>query len=312
MEKRRVSEKLDEALLFRELARSSPFMTRRQFLQRFALAGLFSSGVGTAYALHEAKTCQIERIALTLRNLPATFDGTTVAFVTDTHHGPGVGLSYLEEVVAMTNALQPDLVLLGGDYVQRARYLQPPGSHRQFIAPGVAVLNGLRAPLGRFAVLGNHDRKVSTMLTRRALADNHFTELTNAGVWLERGGSRLRLCGVDDWATGHPNLSRALGDVRLDDACLLVSHNPDFVEHIRDPRVDLVLSGHTHGGQVVLPLIGPPFTASSYGRKYVHGLVQGPTARVYVSRGVGTIGPPIRFGAPPEVTFITLRQTLEV
>ena len=273
---------------------------------------MFTGGVGAAYALHEAKVCRVERVSVALRNLPAAFEGTTVAFVTDTHHGPGVSLVYLEEVVALTNALRPDLVALGGDYVQRSRFhhFQARGSHRRYIAPGVAVLAGLRAPLGRFAVLGNHDRKESVMLTRRALAENDLTELTNAGVWLERGGSRLRLCGVDDWATGRPDLRRALGDARSDDACLLLSHNPDFVEHIRDPRVDLVLSGHTHGGQVVLPLIGAPVTASRYGQKYVRGLVQGPSARVYVSRGVGTIGPPVRLGCPPEVTLLTLRQSV--
>ena len=285
---------------------TSPVMwTRRQFLRRLVATAVLGGTGGAVYAWHEAKACRVERVSIPLRNLPAAFEGTTLAWVTDTHHGPGVPLSYLEEVVAMTNALQPDLVALGGDYVQRSRYLQPRGGHRHFIAPGVAVLAALRAPLGRFAVLGNHDRKESTMLTRRALADHAFTELTNAGVWLERGGARLWLCGVDDWATGRPNLRAALGDTRPGDACLLLSHNPDFVEHIRDPRVDLVLSGHTHGGQVVLPIIGPPFTASRYGRKYVHGLVQGPMARVYVSRGVGTIGPPIRYGAPPEVTLIT-------
>lgn len=290
---------------------SPPVMwTRRQFLRRLAATALAGGASGVALALHEAKSCVVERVSLALRNLPAAFDGTTVAFVTDTHHGPGVGLDYLAEVVAMTNALRPDLVALGGDYVQRARFhhLQRPGSHQGYIAPGVGVLGELRAPLGRFAVLGNHDRRESVMLTRRALADHGFTELTNAGVWLERGGARLWLCGVDDWATGRPNLRAALGDTTLDDACLLLSHNPDFVERIRDPRVDLVLSGHTHGGQVVLPLIGAPVTASRYGRKYVHGLVQGPSARVYVSRGVGTIGPPVRLRCPPEVALITLRS----
>ena len=92
-----------------------------------------------------------------------------------------------------------------------------------------------------------------------------------------------------------------------DEACILLTHNPDIVQKIRDPRVDVVLSGHTHGGQVVLPLVGAPFTASRYGQKYRAGLVQGPTARVYVSRGVGTIGLPIRWDAPPEITLITLR-----
>ena len=209
--------------------------------------------------------------------------------------------------MATTNALQPDLVLLGGDYVQRRRTLYPQGNQRHLIAPGVGVLAALRAPLGRFAVLGNHDHKVSAMLTRRALADAGCTDLTNTGVCLERGGATLHLCGVDDLSTGKPNLRRSLREVGERDACLLLTHNPDFVERVRDPRVDLVLSGHTHGGQVYFPGLGAPTTASRFGQKYRAGLVQGPSARVYVSRGIGTIGLPVRWGAPPEVTLITLR-----
>ena len=289
------------------MSTSAPSLNRRQFLARLALAGLLSGGAGTAYALREAHAPVVERLGYALRHLPAAFDGLRVAFLTDTHHGPFVPASYLERVVRLTNALTPDLILLGGDYVQRRRPLYPQGSQRHLVAPGVAALAGLRAPLGRYAVLGNHDHKVSAMLTRRALATHGFVELTNSGVFLERGDARLYLCGVDDLRTGKPNLRRALHGCGPDDACLLLSHNPDFVEHLRDPRVDLVLSGHTHGGQVVLPVLGAPTTASRYGQKYRAGLVQGPTARVYVSRGIGTIGLPIRWGAPPEVTLITLR-----
>ena len=282
-------------------------LTRRQFLARLALTGLLSAGAGTAYALREAHACGVERIELTPRHLPPAFDGVTIAFLTDTHHGPFVPVSYLEEVVAMTNRLNPDVVALGGDYVQRRRSLYPQGNQRHLIGPGVAALAGLRAPLGRFAVLGNHDHRVSAMLTRRALAENGFIELTNTGVFLERGGARMFLAGVDDLRTGKPNLQRALHQCGVEDACILLSHNPDITERIRDPRVDLILSGHTHGGQIALPLVGAPYTASRYRQKYLAGLVQGPTARVYVSRGVGTIGLPIRWGAPPEVTLITLR-----
>lgn len=282
-------------------------MTRRQFLQRLAVTGLLSTGAGAAYARREAYSPVVERVEFALRHLPAAFDGTTVAFLTDTHHGPFVPVSYLEEVVHLTNALAPDIVALGGDYVQRRRPFYPRGNPRHLVAPGVGVLGKLRAPLGRFAVLGNHDRKVSVMLTRRALAQAGFVELTNTGVALERDGGRLWLCGVDDLRTGKPNLPRALRGCGVRDACLLLSHNPDIVERIRDPRVGLVLSGHTHGGQVVLPLVGAPFTASRYGQKYREGLVKGPTARVYVSRGVGTIAVPLRWGAPPEVTLLTLR-----
>ena len=282
-------------------------ITRRQFLARLALAGVLSGGASAAYAWREARACTVERVEVYPRRLPVPFDGVTVAFLSDTHHGPFVPVSYLEAVARMTNALRPDVVALGGDYVQRRRPLYPQGSQRHRIAPGIAALAGLRAPLGRFAVLGNHDHKVSAMLTRRALAENGFVELTNTGVFLERNGARLYLCGVDDLRTGKPNLRHALSQCGQDDACLLLSHNPDFVEHLRDPRVDLVLSGHTHGGQVAFPLLGAPFTASRYGQKYRAGLVQGPSARVYVSRGVGTIGLPIRWGAPPEITLLTLR-----
>lgn len=282
-------------------------MNRRQFLQCLTAVGALSTAAGSAYAVREAKSPVVERIDLPVRNLPAAFDGTTVAFLTDTHHGPGVPLSYLREIVATTNALRPDLLALGGDYVQRRRPFFPSGDPRALVAPGVGVLGSLRAPLGRFAVLGNHDRKVSAMLTRRALAQARLTELTNSGVWIERGGGRLWLGGVDDYRTGKPDLRRALGPCRPDDACLLLSHNPDIVERIRDPRVGTVLSGHTHGGQVVFPLVGAPFTASVYGQKYRAGLVQGPTARVYVSRGVGTITLPVRWGAPPEISLLTLR-----
>ena len=289
------------------MTRPAPSLTRRQFLTRLALTGLLSGGAGAAYALREAHRCVVERVEVHPRHLPVPFDGLKIAFLTDTHHGPFVPVSYLEEIVRMTNALRPDVIALGGDYVQRRRPLYPRGNQRHRIAPGIAALAGLRAPLGCFAVLGNHDHKVSAMLTRRALAENGFVELTNTGVFLARGEARLYLCGVDDLRTGKPNLRRALGRCGPADACLLLSHNPDFVEHLSDPRVDLVLSGHTHGGQVVLPLVGAPTTASRYGQKYRSGLVQGPTARVYVSRGIGTIGLPVRWGATPEITLLTLR-----
>lgn len=98
----------------------------------------------------------------------------------------------------------------------------------------------------------------------------------------------------------------AISDTRPEDACIMLAHNPDSVEELSDPRVGLMLSGHTHGGQVVLPLVGAPIVPSSHGQKYVSGFKQGPTTMVYISRGIGTISPPVRLNCPPEVTFITL------
>ena len=287
--------------------------SRRQFIdlvaRRLAVPGLLLGGLSGVYTLFEAKWPEVSRVELTLRNLPAAFDGLKVAFLADTHHGPYVPLRYLAEVVEMANALRPDVVILGGDYVQRRRGLKRFRRERnEEIIRGVGVLGALRAPEGRFAVLGNHDHRTNPSLVRSTLAANDFTELTNVGTSLQRQGARLWIAGVDDVRTGNPRLERALESVGRDDACLLVTHNPDLVESIRDPRVDLVLSGHTHGGQVVFPFYGAPITSSVYGQKYRAGLVQGPTARVYVSRGVGTTGLPVRLCCPPEIVLLTLRS----
>ena len=203
----------------------------------------------------------------------------------------------------MTNALKPDVIALAGDYVHR---------YASFIAPGIEELGKLKAKLGRFAVRGNHDNwnyhahEDFEALSRAALAEAKLPDLNNTGVWLERSGTRLRICGVGDLWTDHQDLKAALGDATESDAVLLLSHNPDFVETIRDRRVGLVLSGHTHGGQVIVPGFGAPIVPSRYGQKYLHGLVQGPCCRVFVTRGIGTISPPVRFLCRPEIVLITL------
>ena len=130
--------------------------------------------------------------------------------------------------------------------------------------------------------------------------------MTNCGVWLERGGDRLRLAGVDDLICGTPRPDLAVGDAAPDDCCLLLSHNPEVAETLTDPRVGLVLAGHMHGGQVVIPGIGYRCLPAQYGDKYVAGLVQGPVTPAFVSRGVGVIGLPIRFRCRPEVNLLTL------
>jgi predicted MPP superfamily phosphohydrolase len=272
-------------------------MDRRKFLKRAALAAVGAATAGGAYPFLEAKWCRVVRRTIALPNLPGPFRGTTVALLADVHHGPFVPLAYVRHVVTMTNALKPDIVMLAGDYVHRA-------SH--YIAPGIAKLGKLEARLGRFAVRGNHDNREFAAISRAALAEVHLPDLNNAGVWLERRGARLRIAGVADLWTDEPDLTAALGDATLDDAVLLLSHNPDFVESIRDPRVGLVLSGHTHGGQVVVPGFGAPIVPSRYGQKYLRGLVQGPCAQVFITRGVGTITPPVRLLCRPEIVLITL------
>jgi predicted MPP superfamily phosphohydrolase len=279
-------------------------VNRRTFLKRARAIALRSVAAGAVvYPFLEAKWCRVVRQTIVLPNLPATFRGIKLALMADIHHGPFVPLAYIRHVVSMANALKPDLALLAGDYVHR---------HHSYIAPGIEALGKLRAPLGRFAVRGNHDNHSYhdshnyQPNSSAALAQAGLPDLNNTGIWLERGRDRLRICGVGDLWTDRQNLDRALGDATEGDAVVLLSHNTDFAETIRDKRVGLVLSGHTHGGQIVVPGLGAPIVPSQYGQKYLHGLVDGPSCQVFITRGVGTITPPVRLLCRPEIVLITL------
>lgn len=274
-------------------------MNRRKILKRVAGIALGMGTVGAAYPFLEAKWCRVRRAIVGVPNLPDAFVGMTVAFVSDTHHGPHVPLDYIRKIVELTNSLKADLVLLGGDYVHAGG---------RYIAPGIAELGKLKAPLGRFGVLGNHDAWDGEAESKAALAKAGITELTNTGRWIERGGDRIRLGGVGDLWTDDQDLDAALGSASRRDAVLLLSHNPDFAETLTDPRVGLMLSGHTHGGQVVLPGVGAPVVPSKYGQKYLEGLVQAPNCRVFVGRGVGTVTVPVRLFCRPEVVHLTLTK----
>lgn len=271
-------------------------MNRRHFLKSIAAAAPVAA---LGYGFAETGDVRIERVSAKLPNLPLAFDGTTVAFLTDIHHGPYVTLAQVQSFVRTALALQPDLIVLGGDYSLR---------HERFIAPCLDVLSSLRAPLGVYGVLGNHDYWHGLDETRAGLKRAKIEELTNRGVWLKRGSDRLRLAGVDDLWCGTVDVAAAVGETNSNDVCLLLSHNPDVAETLADRRVGLMLSGHTHGGQMTAPGIPNPFTPSNYGDKYARGMVDAPATRVYVSRGLGTTGVPIRYNCPPEISLITLRS----
>ncbi len=284
-------------------------MSRRHFLQRAARALAGVSLAGGAYGFGEAKWCRVHVEDVPVRRLPGAFEGLKVAFFADTHYGPGVPLAYLRGVVSLVNGLGAEVILLGGDYVQRYwQWLAPDAS--DIVRRGLGVFSELRAPRGVFAVLGNHDNfsgQRGEILG--ALAAAGVRTLENTGVWLERGGARLRVCGVGDISTGSPDPATALGDAGAGETAVVLTHNPDLVEEMFDPRIGLVLCGHTHGGQVVIPgLDWAPVVPSRFDQKYLHGLRRAPSgAPVFITRGVGTILPPVRVNCPPEVALLTLR-----
>ncbi|MEW6746814.1 MAG: metallophosphoesterase [Planctomycetota bacterium] len=270
-------------------------LTRRRFL-KLGVAGASALVLG-GYPVLEASWVRVRRARITVPRLPAPFRGLTVAFLSDVHHGPYTTSAYVDRVVRLTNALACDLISLGGDYVYE---------DSKYIEPSLRAHAALRARCGVYGVLGNHDHWQGAAATRRALQANGIVELTNTGAWLERDGARLRLAGVGDYWEDDQDLEAALGDTASNEVAILLSHNPDYAETISDPRVGLVLSGHTHGGQVDIPFAGAPFIPSAYGRKFLHGWVQAPHTQVFVSRGLGTIFPPLRLCCRPEIVHITL------
>ncbi len=272
-------------------------MERRKFLRIAGATALASATAAGAYPFLEARWCRLVRRTIALPNLPSSLRGMRVLHLSDIHHGPFVPLGYIRDIVNAANSLDADLVLLSGDYVAH---------HRRYIEPGIEALSKLKARLGRLAVLGNHDHWESAPISRQALAGAGFSLTDNTGFWFEHRAGRLRICGVGDLWTDSQDPRAALADATDRDAVIMLSHNPDYAEVLHDERVGLMLSGHTHGGQVVVPGFGAPVVPSRYGQKYLHGLVQAPSFQVFVSRGVGTVGPPVRFLCRPEIVQITL------
>lgn len=252
----------------------------------------------------------IERMNMPLAGLPPELDGLTVAVISDIHLGaPGLGLEHARLVVRQTNAAEPDIIVLLGDVVhswQGGRAHLPP-------------LADLRAPEGVWACLGNHEHGfiwVHRYLGeatgppvghwRRVFGELGIELLVNEARPLRRGGARAWIVGVDDAYSGADNLSAALREARTDEVCLAITHHPNLIDDPLARHVDLLLAGHTHGGQVHVPVIGPVHVSCRRPRQRAKGLVRANGTVMYVTRGVGE-GLPLRLGCPRELPVITLR-----
>jgi uncharacterized protein len=218
---------------------------------------------------------------------------------------------FLRQAVDRINQLHPDAVFLTGDFVTHEvlpRKWSVPAAWRC-----AQILEGLECRQ-RFAILGNHDVIVSPSAVTEALTNSGIVVLRNDFTTIHRGVSRIFLAGLDDPVEGHPDIDRAIPPEirnRADSPILLMCHAPDFVDdllkHPAGAAVQLMLSGHTHGGQVRLPLI-PPIELPELGKKYIEGLFQLNGLQLYVNRGLGAVGVPFRLNCPPEITSITLQR----
>ncbi|MBI5468146.1 MAG: metallophosphoesterase [Deltaproteobacteria bacterium] len=272
-------------------------LSRRAFLKGGLLLG---SALMVDGFLLEPREFRVEEVPVKIRGLSPEFDGFTICQVTDVHHSPFVRLGYLERVVEKANSLKPDLTVLTGDYIDDAR---------EYVAPAIKALSGLKAERGLLSILGNHDHFTGKAHTVEAIRSHGIPLLENSHSLIESGRGILCVAGVKDYLEDFPDAKAALRGVDNDIPRILLSHHPDYAESLPgDERVDLVVSGHTHGGQIRAPFSFAPVLPSAYGQKYSGGLVtlKKRETQVYVSRGVGVVMIPVRINCPPELTLIRL------
>jgi uncharacterized protein len=269
-----------------------PEISRRSALK--ALTAVAAGAVGGAivhgYAF-ERHAIGLTRTELPISGLPSAFDGVRIGFITDLHHSAIVGLDDIHRAVSLISATRPDLVLYGGDYVSYG--------DRRFAGPCADALGTLTAPLGVFAVLGNHD---DDRFVPAALKAHRIAVLRDEWTSISRRGASFVLAGVEFWTRTAPEIARALAGAT--GPVLLAAHDPRRLREAAALDVGGVLAGHTHGGQVVLPVVGAPAA-----RKFpiAAGRIRRENTEMFVSRGVGTVILPLRINCPPEVAVVTLR-----
>ncbi len=283
-------------------------ITRRIFLK----GGLIAAAGLAVYAGEiERHFIDVSHHVVAIEGLPSAFEGARIAQLSDIHLDEYTEPLFLEHAVKVVNDLNLDYVFLTGDFITDGM------TSRRFTV-GAAwqcanILRDLKCPQ-RYAVLGNHDVLIGSKVVRTALNDNGIPVLVNACTPLERAGGRIWLAGLDDAAESHPRIDLAIPErIRgiAEEPVILLCHEPDFADEVAmhaAQAVALMLSGHTHGGQVRVPLIGP-INLPPLGRKYVEGWFRFGKMQLYVNRGLGTVGVPFRFNCPPEISVFTLRRS---
>lgn len=265
-------------------------------------AALVAYGIGLATAAWgtwgRRRLVVVRHFELPLAGLGRELDGYRVAQLSDLHIGSYDTVRTGTRWVAQTNALEPDLVVVTGDLVT---------SGTEFYADVAEVLSGLRAPDGVLCILGNHDQWNAARF-EAALRERGLTVLSNESRVIRRGAATLVVIGLGDPYTGKADLPAALRGRLPGAPTILLSHYPDYFEAAAREKVDLVLSGHTHGGQIGLPFLADRINLATLTRQRPRGLFHSGSSRLYVNAGLGTTGPPVRLGVAPEIALFALRS----
>ena len=272
----------------------------RQWVIRIILLGIFLAFCTPVYARKiEPNWIVVTPVDVTLPHLAPEFQGLKMVQISDIHADEWMTQQRLEKIVQIINRQQPDLVIITGDFVTK--------DAKRYAPSLVAALSQLAPQEKTFAVLGNHDHWSSAKVIRKVLEESAIVDLSNRVYSLRRDNAVLHLAGVDDVWAGKDDLDAVLEQLPKEGAAILLVHEPDFANtSAATGRFDLQLSGHSHGGQVIVPFIGPP-RLPVYGQQYPVNRYQVEKMIQYTNRGVGTVKPRVRFNCRPEITVFTLK-----
>lgn len=261
------------------------------------------------YAFHfETKALSVTWNDIDNPNIPKGFHGVKIVQFSDTHFGPNFPHKQQQILVNKINQLNPDIVVFTGDLIDKFGEYVAEKKYSQ------TILSQIHAPLGKYAVFGNHDRGGGgSYLYKEYMEKAGFTVLNNETKKIKAANDEyITISGLDDFLLGKPKIHPTLKELRVEDFNLLLVHEPDVVDQILEYPVDLQISGHSHGGQVQIPFIGPIIT-TSLANKYVEGLYSLEGKRkplqLYVNRGMGTTRMPVRFLSKPELSVFSLKRT---
>ena len=284
-------------------------LTRRDFLKilrllliDFAILALGGVGYGV---LVEPHLFRVETVRLKLRRLPRVFSGLRVVQISDIHMGGWMNFDRFQHVADLIIAEKPDLLLITGDFLLGNNFTD---ASKQAVNDLITVLSPLAKSIPSFAVLGNHDYWTDPEAVREMLLLCGIVDLTNTAFALTRAGEHLYLCGVDDVWEGDVHLEDVTAQLHKNSSAILLAHEPDFADtSAATEQFDLQVSGHSHGGQVVVPFYGPPILPF-LGQKYPSGLYKVGNMFQYTNRGLGMIRLAVRFNCPPEITVFHLES----
>lgn len=281
-----------------EKSLSSISKSRRSFIQKGVVALGAYTFLGSLHSIYDRDDYKFDHVTLSVRNLPPQLDGLTISMISDIHSGMFMTEGDMEKYAEAVNELNADMIFIPGDFVT---------SKNSEMLPLVKAFSGLKSKYGTYTCLGNHDFFANPAYVTKKLRDIGMKVLRNETEELDLNGAKIMLSGVDDGR--HANFPKVSYEASsLDTARILLCHKPYFFENAVAGKFDLMLSGHTHGGQIVLvDLFGAKVTPAALVSPYISGKYKLGNSLMYVSRGVGTIGLPIRVNCPPEITIFTLR-----